>query len=179
MLNHVEITSQEAAWYLLREPMSKCSTVVTTIPTMWPVDRQRIRKTQKALDEMGIGEDSTNIWRDNWFDKYEKRHQDLNDVTLAQFVANYTIYDENENLILSRRKDFESNLDNRKTIEICRCLCRDDDILDNENDQEAANRYPEPDPYQNLFQNANPEINNADIRAAVLNKLGPIAKKKI
>ncbi|GFX60827.1 ATP-dependent DNA helicase [Trichonephila clavipes] len=54
MLNHVEITSQEAAWYLLREPMSKCSTVVTTIPTMWPVDRQRIRKTQKALDEMGI-----------------------------------------------------------------------------------------------------------------------------
>ncbi|GFX27315.1 ATP-dependent DNA helicase [Trichonephila clavipes] len=126
---------------------------------------------------MGIGEDSTNIWRDNWFDKYEKRHQDLNDVTLAQFVANYTvkndgsyslrkkpriiryhaeilselkfirIYDENENLILSRRKDFESNLDIRKTIEICRCLCRDDDILDNENDQEAANRYPEPDPY--------------------------------
>ncbi|GFW22574.1 ATP-dependent DNA helicase [Trichonephila clavipes] len=91
MLNHVEITSQEAAWYLLREPMSKCSTVVTTIPTMWPVDRQRIRKTQKALDEMGIGEDSTNIWRDNWFDKYEKRHQDLNDVTLAQFVANYTV----------------------------------------------------------------------------------------
>ncbi|GFX88872.1 ATP-dependent DNA helicase [Trichonephila clavipes] len=83
-----------------------------------------------------------------------------------------------KNLILSRRKDFESNLDIRKTIEICRCLCRDDDILDNENDQEAANRYPEPDPYQNLFQNANPEINNADIRAAVLNKLGPIAKKK-
>lgn len=207
MLNHVEITSQEAAWYLLREPMSKCSTVVTTIPTMWPVDRQRIRKTQKALDEMGIGEDSTNIWRDNWFDKYEKRHQDLNDVTLAQFVANYTvkndgsyslrkkpriiryrnfdmaqdlneykremvslhfpfrnedaeilselkfiqIYDENENLILNRRKDFESNLDIRKTIEICRCLCRDDDILDNENDQEAANRYPEPDPYKKII----------------------------
>ncbi|GFX27316.1 ATP-dependent DNA helicase [Trichonephila clavipes] len=47
MLNHVEITSQEAAWYLLREPMSKCSTVVTTIPTMWPVDRQRIRKLKR------------------------------------------------------------------------------------------------------------------------------------
>ncbi|CAH2104200.1 unnamed protein product [Euphydryas editha] len=63
MLNSVEITSQEAAWYLLREPMSKCSTVVTTIPTMWPCDRQRIRKTQKELDAIGVGEDSTNIWK--------------------------------------------------------------------------------------------------------------------
>ncbi|GFR14105.1 ATP-dependent DNA helicase [Trichonephila clavata] len=38
MLNCVEIVSQEAAWYFLREPMSKCSTVATTIPTMWTVD---------------------------------------------------------------------------------------------------------------------------------------------
>lgn len=55
MLNNVEMTSQGAAWYLLREPMSKCSTVVTTIPTMWSVDRQRIRKSQKELDQMRIG----------------------------------------------------------------------------------------------------------------------------
>ncbi|GBP85987.1 hypothetical protein EVAR_57463_1 [Eumeta japonica] len=91
MLNSAEITSQEAAWYLLREPMSKCSTVVTSIPTMWPCDRQRIRKTQKELDAIGVGEDSTNIWKENWFDKYERRHEDLENITLAQFVANYTV----------------------------------------------------------------------------------------
>ncbi|GFX27305.1 ATP-dependent DNA helicase [Trichonephila clavipes] len=72
------------------------------------------------------------------------RNEDAEILSELKFIR---IYDENENLILSRRKDFESNLDIRKTIEICRCLCRDDDILDNENDQEAANRYPEPDPY--------------------------------
>ncbi|KAI4475985.1 hypothetical protein M0804_013970 [Polistes exclamans] len=72
MLSNGEMTSQKAAWYLLREPMSKCSTVITTIPTMWPADRQKIRKTQKELDEMGIRDDSNNIWRDNWFGKYEK-----------------------------------------------------------------------------------------------------------
>ncbi|KAI4475972.1 hypothetical protein M0804_013957 [Polistes exclamans] len=54
------------------------------------------------------------------------------------------IYNDNDNLILSRRKDFESNLDTHKTIESFCNLCRDDDILDNENDQEAANRCPEP-----------------------------------
>lgn len=37
MLNTVEITSQEAAWYLLREPISKSSVIVTYIPTVWPV----------------------------------------------------------------------------------------------------------------------------------------------
>lgn len=233
MLNSVEITIQEAAWYLLREPMSKCSTVVTTIPTMWPTDRQRIQKTQKELDKLGVGDDSTNIWRENWFDKYEKRHEDLEDVTLAQFVAHYTIqadgtyakrkkqpiiryrnfdmaqdlneykremvslhfpfrnedaeilselkfiqiYNENEDVILNCRSEFESDLDIQKTIEICRNLYRDDINLSNKVVQDAANRCPEPDPYQHLFQNTNSEMND-DIRLAVLNKLGPIAKKK-
>lgn len=31
------------------------------------------------------------IWKENWFDKYEKRPEDLQDVTLAQFVSKYYI----------------------------------------------------------------------------------------
>lgn len=89
MLNSVEMTSQEAAWYLLREPMSKSSVIVVSIPTVWPVERQRMKKTQKELDELQIGEDCTNIWNDNWFDKYEKRSEELENITLAQFVACY------------------------------------------------------------------------------------------
>lgn len=61
VLNSVEMTSQEAAWYLLREPMSKSSTAVVYIPTSWPIERQRVQKTNQQLDEMGIENDSTNI----------------------------------------------------------------------------------------------------------------------
>ncbi|GFT20968.1 uncharacterized protein TNCV_3131171 [Trichonephila clavipes] len=42
---------------------------------------------------MGIG-DSTNICKDNWFTKYEKRSEELNDVSLSQFVAYYTVCDD-------------------------------------------------------------------------------------
>ncbi|GFV76732.1 ATP-dependent DNA helicase [Trichonephila clavipes] len=36
MLNSVEISNQEAVLYLLRQPMSKCSSAIVYIPTMWP-----------------------------------------------------------------------------------------------------------------------------------------------
>ncbi|GFW97881.1 helitron_like_N domain-containing protein [Trichonephila clavipes] len=87
LLNHTEITSQEAAWYLLREPMSKSSTIIVYIPTVWPIERQRIKKTMKALSE--LDDDCTDIWKENWFDKYEKRPQELENVSLAQFVSKY------------------------------------------------------------------------------------------
>ena len=40
LLNHTEITSQEAASYLLRELMAKSSTIITYISTVWPTERQ-------------------------------------------------------------------------------------------------------------------------------------------
>ncbi|GFX61484.1 ATP-dependent DNA helicase [Trichonephila clavipes] len=43
---------------------------------------------------MRIEYDSTNIWKDNWFTKYKKRSEELNDVSLAQFVAFYTVCDD-------------------------------------------------------------------------------------
>jgi len=87
MLNSVEMSSQEAAWYLLREPMSKSSVVVIYINTVWPIERQRIRKTQKELSE--LDENSTDIWKEDWFDKYQRRPDELSDITLAQFVSKY------------------------------------------------------------------------------------------
>ncbi|CAF4947110.1 unnamed protein product [Pieris macdunnoughi] len=59
MLNSVEIPNQEAAWYLQREPMSKSSSVIVYIRTMWPEERQKLKKTTKELVEMGIDDDST------------------------------------------------------------------------------------------------------------------------
>jgi hypothetical protein len=234
MLNTVEITSQEAAWYLLREPMSKSSSVVVYIPTIWPVERQRIRKTQKELDKMNIDNDATNIWKENWFDKYEKRPEELEEVNLAQFVAHYThntngnwirrkeprviryrnydmaddineykremvtlyipfrdeeneilaetkfieMYDDNEMLLLERHKEFSSNLDIQKMIEIYRELCREDEFNDDDNAEgiNLARRFPEANPFQELY-NATHTMND-DLRLATLHKLGAIAKKK-
>ncbi|CAG9840456.1 unnamed protein product [Diabrotica balteata] len=172
-----EMTSQEAAWYLLREPMSKTSTDIVYIPTVRPIERQRIKLTMKELSD--LEDDCTDNWKENWFDKYEKRPNYLEDITLAQFVSNYyktlkgeyvqrsepriiryrnydmandfddyrremvtlhipfrheesevlsemkfiTIYKDNEDRILQNRKEFESNIDIAKIIQICRELC--------------------------------------------------------
>ena len=89
VLHSVEMSAQEAAWFLLREPMAKSSTATVYIPTIYPSERQRIRKSLKELNE--LGDDCTDIWKENWFDKYEKRPEELNNVTLAQFVAKYYI----------------------------------------------------------------------------------------
>lgn len=87
MLNTIEMSSQEAAWYLLRLPMSKSSVAVQYI-TCWPIERQKIRKTQKQIDE--LDDDSTDIWKEDWHNKYQKRPEELEAISLAQFVSKYT-----------------------------------------------------------------------------------------
>lgn len=88
------------------------------------------------------------------------------------------IYDQNEGLILDHRKGFKSNLDIAKTMEICKELCRDDNPNNDEDGEiQGLNKFPEPNPFENVCNNATEDI-NSDIRLALLNKLGPIAKKK-
>lgn len=88
MLNTIEMRSQEAARYLLRLSMSKSSVAVQYINTCWPIERQRMRKTQKQIDE--LDDNSTDIWKKDWHDKYQKRPEELEGISLAQFVSNYT-----------------------------------------------------------------------------------------
>ncbi|GBP70869.1 hypothetical protein EVAR_53533_1 [Eumeta japonica] len=193
LLNNTEMTSQEAAWYLLKEPTSKSSTSIVYIPTVWPIERQRIKKTMKELS--GLNNDCTDIWKENWFDKYEKRPEDLEGVSLAQFVSKYykndkgkyvkrddpriiryrnydmatdsdeykremvtlhipfrheeadilketkfiTLYDENVDLILEKRKEFESNIDVEKMLQICREIYREE-IPDDDEDVNGSKR---------------------------------------
>ncbi|XP_047522181.1 uncharacterized protein LOC125061088 isoform X2 [Pieris napi] len=193
ILRSVKMPAQEAAWYLLREPMAKSSAVTVYIPTVFPTERARIRKSMKELE--AIDDDCTNVWKENWFDKYEKRPEELRDVTLAQFVAKYylnkkwiytkrdtariiryrnydmadnyndyrremvllhvpfqseendiiaenkfiQIYEDNKDTILERRKEFESNLDIEKTLEICRQLCRENDEEQQEDEELLIN----------------------------------------
>nr|XP_029713677.1 uncharacterized protein LOC109418586 [Aedes albopictus] len=89
MLNSVEMSAQEAAWYLLRQPMSEASRKVEFIPTMWPHERTKTRKRTQQMNNEGIADDSTDIWTYNVIQKYEAR-EELDDICLAEFVAYYT-----------------------------------------------------------------------------------------
>lgn len=89
MLNSVEMSAQEAAWYLLRQPMSESSRATQFIPTMWPHERVKSRKRNKQMDDEGIDDDSTDVWTLNIVQRYETR-AGLEDVCLADFAALYT-----------------------------------------------------------------------------------------
>jgi len=87
ILNSVEISAQEAAWFLLGQSMSRCSKKVIYIPTCWPSERYKSFKTRKSLKELDA--DSTDIWSKSIIEKYEERIGALDAVCLADFVAWY------------------------------------------------------------------------------------------
>lgn len=90
VLNSVEMSAQEAAWFLLRLPMSKTSRNIEFITTSWPQDRLKVRKTKEQLDREMIEQDSGEIWRDTIIEKYEKRPENMNTVSLIDFVSLWT-----------------------------------------------------------------------------------------
>ena len=70
MLNSIEMSSQEVAWYLLNLHMSESSCQAAYIPTVWPHERQHVRKS-------------------NVIEQHEKHLEYMNRISLAQFVAWY------------------------------------------------------------------------------------------
>ena len=87
MLDAVEITTQEASWHLLRQPMSKASRDNVFIATCPPNERQKRQKSRAQLDREGIEPESTDVWAENIIEKYEKRPVSLNEMCLADFAC--------------------------------------------------------------------------------------------
>lgn len=90
MLNAVEISSQEAAWFLLQLGMSYSSRKVQIIPTTWPHERYRVRKTKAQMDLENLNAEATDIWKESCIEKYQKRPMNMEQINLATFVAYYT-----------------------------------------------------------------------------------------
>ncbi|KAH7981899.1 hypothetical protein HPB52_001747 [Rhipicephalus sanguineus] len=61
MLKGVEMSAQEAAWFLLGQEMSEKSREVVYIPTCYPEERVRVRKTNEELAK--ICASSTDVWK--------------------------------------------------------------------------------------------------------------------
>ncbi|GFQ78751.1 uncharacterized protein TNCT_698531 [Trichonephila clavata] len=62
LLNMVEITSQKAVWFLLRQKISAASIAVNYIPTVWSHAKQKTRKRKPVIDRERLDENSTDIW---------------------------------------------------------------------------------------------------------------------
>jgi hypothetical protein len=85
------MSSEEAAWYLLRQPMLEASRDIINIPMCWPHKRQKTRKMPKHMEEEHLTDDSTDVWY-NIVQKHEKRPMEsMANVMLADFATEYTL----------------------------------------------------------------------------------------
>lgn len=102
------------------------------------------------------------------------RNEEIDVLAENNFV---TIYDENQDLILQRRKEFESKLDIARTLQIIEQLGRTDEEEPEEDERNEVNRiHDQNDPYLDLLLQ-DPQV-NADLLYAALNSLGAVAKKR-
>ncbi|XP_055842240.1 uncharacterized protein LOC129909224 isoform X1 [Episyrphus balteatus] len=89
LLNGIEMSAQEAACYLLRQPLSETSRQIVYIPTVWPTERQPCRKRRHQMDRESIDGDSSDVWTKNIIQRYEERPVSLEQVYLAEFASWY------------------------------------------------------------------------------------------
>ena len=90
VLDAVEMTTPEAAWVLLRQPMSQASRDCVFITTDVPNERMRTHKTQRQMDKEELTADSTDIWTSDLITKYEQRPTEWQPLCLAEFAARLT-----------------------------------------------------------------------------------------
>ncbi|GFY23563.1 ATP-dependent DNA helicase [Trichonephila clavipes] len=67
------------------------------------------------------------------------------------------MYNTDEELILQRQKEFESDLDIQKTIEMCRGLCCENESNDS-SQQEANKTTTEQNPFEHLYNKTNADV---------------------
>jgi hypothetical protein len=84
------MSPQEAAWYLLKQPMLKTSRNAVNILKFWTQDRQKMQKTSKKMQEEHLTDDSKDLRYDNIVQKYDKGlMKSMTNVMLADFATKY------------------------------------------------------------------------------------------
>ncbi|KAE8738045.1 hypothetical protein FOCC_FOCC016483 [Frankliniella occidentalis] len=86
-LRSKETSAQEAAWVLLKFPMSEKSRMCQFIDTSPFGERTRCPKLMKDLES--LPDDATDIWKPDIYDKYADRPESLESISLAVFAASY------------------------------------------------------------------------------------------
>ncbi|KAL3218395.1 hypothetical protein MRX96_050727 [Rhipicephalus microplus] len=89
MLNAIEMSSQDAAWFLPRFDMCTTSRHVIHFNTHWPEERHRSRKTKAGLEEQGVLPTSCDIWHKTPLERYEHHPAEMEGVKFAEFMVEY------------------------------------------------------------------------------------------
>ncbi|KAL3185979.1 hypothetical protein MRX96_028467 [Rhipicephalus microplus] len=89
ILNAIEISAQEAAWFLLRFDMCTTSRDIMYVNTHWTEERHWSRKTKAELEEQGVLPTSCDIWHKTPLEWYEHRPVEMEGVTFAEFMVKY------------------------------------------------------------------------------------------
>ncbi len=87
-LNHREISAQEAAYRLLSLPLKQATRTVTFINTTPKEKRVSMMKPLSVI--LAMESDDEDVYCHNMVDRYSARPQHLENLCLAEFVANYT-----------------------------------------------------------------------------------------
>ena len=86
-INARQISFQESTYRLLSTPFRRSNIDVQYIPTGLKEQRTRVIKPKAVLDRMD--DDDTDIFAVSPLDKYENRPDSLENMCLADFIANY------------------------------------------------------------------------------------------
>ena len=87
-LNAVEIGAPEAIYLTLQLPLRRSSRAVEFIPTQQFENRNHVLKSQDIIDE--LDDNDRNIRSNDLIDKYVDRPDELENITLVEFVCFYT-----------------------------------------------------------------------------------------
>ncbi|XP_062538206.1 uncharacterized protein LOC134206494 [Armigeres subalbatus] len=160
MLNSVEMSAQEAAWYLLRQPMSEASRKVEFIATMWPQERIKSKKRNKQMDEEDLDDNSTDVWTLNIIQRMAemvdyKREMVLLFLPFRNEVCDVLdrnkflkLYEDNEAAILAKHKEYDCEMNLDQVVEEYIRICSEDDeqqvIADQKRDEFVRTIVMEP-----------------------------------
>ncbi|XP_075749325.1 uncharacterized protein LOC142814451 [Rhipicephalus microplus] len=89
ILNAIEISPQEAAWFLLQFDMCTTSRDIMYVNTLWTEERHWSRKTKAELEEQGVLPTSCDIWHKTLLERYEHRPVEMEGVTFAEYMVKY------------------------------------------------------------------------------------------
>ena len=87
-LNHREVSAQEAVYRILSMPLKQLRRKVVFVNTAAKEDRISLLKPINQIQDMD--EDSEDIYQTSLINRYAARPDQLNDMCLAEFAANYT-----------------------------------------------------------------------------------------
>ena len=175
-LNSNIMSVQEAVYHLLSLPLVKCSIATVYVNTVPIAERVRILKSKKQLKK--LDENSTDIYSENVFDKYEKRDKKLANVCLADFATIHNKYyknsDEYENDLDDENEDNQPHSQNN--VKINKKIMR---YRNYKLEVDEYNYYREHVLLFFPFRNELNDVENADCRKIYLMNENMIMQKKI